>query len=325
MNPYHVLEVTFGADFAEIRASYRRLVRVHHPDRAPNAATRNASSERMVKINWAWHILGDAERRAAFDARFGLEQIETARRQQEALRAQMRGQAERAQKAHLGNVAQAQAAQAQAAQAQAARSQDQEPNRETLSPRQSAREQQFLAWQAAERARQERVKRAREEATRPVRARTTREEKQRQSKARARLRSEDKKRGSAPSARRQLVEAARLFAQESRAGDAIAICHDVLRVDARNVPARELLGDFYLQLGRQDRALPLWEQALALQPDNSSVRRKLNALRPHETQSYRPQPSIPRASAKHARGAQRLGAAPLSFWSRVRDAFKSGL
>ena len=310
MNPYHVLEVHFGADFAEIRASYRRLVRVHHPDRAPDAATRVASGERMVKINWAWHILSDSQRRAAFDARFRWEQIETARRQQDALRAQTRGQAERAQKAHSNNVAQAQAARPP------------ETNRETLSPQQRAREQQFLAWQAAERARQERVKRAREEATLPVR---TREEKQRQSKARARLRRmrrEDKKRGSAPSARRQLAEAARLFAQEARAGDAIALCHDVLRVDARNVPARELLGDFYLQLGRQDRALPLWEQALALQPDNSSVRRKLNALRPHEPQPYRPQPSIPRASSKRA---QWPSAAPVSFWGRVRDAFKSGL
>ena len=318
MNPYHVLEVSPGADFAEIRAAYRRLARIHHPDRAPDEAMRVAASERMVKINWAWHILGDSQRRSAFDARFELEQIENARRQQEALRASARGRAERAQKAHLGNVAQAQAAQAQAARAQ-------EPNRETPTPQQRAREQQFLAWQAAERARQERVKRAKEDAARPVRERTSREEKQRQNMARARLRRmrrEDKKRDSAPSARRQLAEAARLFAHEARAGDAIAMCHDVLRVDARNVPARELLGDFYLQLGRQDRALPLWEQALALQPDNSSVRRKLNALRPHETQSYRPQPSIPRATSKRA---QWPGAAPLGFWGRVRDAFKSGL
>ena len=321
MNPYHVLEVPSGASLAEIRVSYRRLVRLHHPDCAPDAATRSAASERMVKINWAWHILGDDARRAAFDARLRLEQIEAARRQQAALRAQARGQAARGQQAHLADVLKAQAARRQ------------QQNRETQqeatpapTPEQRELERQFLQWQASERARQERLARAQAE-MRPLLKRRTREDKKRETLARARLRRmrhEDKKRSAAPSARRQLAEAARLFAQEARASEAIAICHDVLRVDARNVPARELLGDFYLQLGRQDRALPLWEQALALQPDNSSVRRKLNSLRPHQSKPYHPHPRIPRATPGRTRFAPAQNAAPVGFWGRLRAVFRSG-
>ncbi|MGH2351546.1 MAG: DnaJ domain-containing protein [Chloroflexota bacterium] len=62
------LYVTLGlrpnASTAAIRAAYRRLARRHHPDvnHAPDAALR------MVDINAAYELLGDPEKRAAYDA-----------------------------------------------------------------------------------------------------------------------------------------------------------------------------------------------------------------------------------------------------------------
>lgn len=320
MNPYHVLGVPPHADSAALQAAYRKLVRLHHPDLAQDEVARRAASERMVTINWAWHILGDATRRAAFDAQLRAQQLEAARRQQESLRAQTQGQVVRGQQAHLNDILKAQALRRQQQNQQ--RVQQAAPQ----SAQYSAREQQFLEWQALERERQEREARTKMGVTRPVRKRLSREEKKRQAQARARLarmRREDRKRSANPSARRQLAEAARLFGQQGRASDAIAICHDVLRVDFRNVPARELLGDFYLRLGREDRALPLWEQALVLQPGNSSVRRKLNALRPHDPHAYEPRPS--RSAPLRERVAARPQQQNSGFWGRLLGAFRSGL
>lgn len=47
----------------EIRVSYRRLARQHHPD-----AKGDASAERMSQINEAWRVLSDPGRRAVYDA-----------------------------------------------------------------------------------------------------------------------------------------------------------------------------------------------------------------------------------------------------------------
>ena len=334
MNPYQILGVPSHADNAALRAAYRGLVRLHHPDLASDEAARQLASERMVNINWAWHIVSDANRRAAFDAQWHARQIEAARRQQEALRAQTQGQVVRGAQAHLNDVL----------QAQAQRRQQQNQQRASETAPENGREQQFLEWQALERARRERESNAKSGMTRAARQRLGREEKKRQALARARVarsRREDRARSSKPSARQQLAEAARLFGQEGRAGEAIAICHDVLRVDFRNVPARELLGDFYLRLGREDRALPLWEQALVLQPGNLSVRRKLHALRPHDPNSYEPRPSrsaplrsaSPRSASRSAvrptaaTSPERANSVPenASFWGRVREAFRSGL
>ena len=316
MNPYHVLGVAPDADLAALQAAYRKLVRLHHPDLARDDAARQIASERMVAINWAWHILSDGARRAAFEAQLRAQQIEAARRQQEAFRAQTQGQVVRNQQAHLNDVL----------KAQAQRREQQNQQRAQDSAPKNAREQQFLDWQTQERARLERETRARESMTRPVRNRLKREEKKRQALERAqlrRMRREDRTRSESPSARRRLAEAARLFGQEGRAGEAIAICHDVLRVDFRNVPARELLGDFYVRLGREDRALPLWEQALVLQPSNASVRLKLNSLQAqaHNHQSYHPRVS----RSAPPRQTQVSPPGPSSFWGRLCDAFRSGL
>ena len=61
---YAVLGVGVNADVDTIRKSYRRLARLHHPD----VAGRH-SEERMKRINLAWDVLSDAEKRAEYDLR----------------------------------------------------------------------------------------------------------------------------------------------------------------------------------------------------------------------------------------------------------------
>ncbi|HEV7665047.1 MAG TPA: J domain-containing protein [Chloroflexota bacterium] len=64
-DPYRVLQVAPNADLEVIRASYRRLARLYHPDRNP----RPEAAERMRAINAAYGVLSDARRRATYDAR----------------------------------------------------------------------------------------------------------------------------------------------------------------------------------------------------------------------------------------------------------------
>lgn len=59
---YAVLGVGRTADAGEIRAAYRRRARRHHPDLG-------GDEQRMMVLNKAWHILGNDDRRAAYDAR----------------------------------------------------------------------------------------------------------------------------------------------------------------------------------------------------------------------------------------------------------------
>ena len=61
IDPYHVLQVQRHAAPEVIRAAYRALAWRYHPDRG-------ATPEGMVLLNHAWSILGDAKRRAAYDA-----------------------------------------------------------------------------------------------------------------------------------------------------------------------------------------------------------------------------------------------------------------
>lgn len=66
-NPYDLLGVARDADETEIRSAFRRLAAQHHPDRNPGDPT---AQQRFADLNAAYQILGDPQKRAAFD-RFG--------------------------------------------------------------------------------------------------------------------------------------------------------------------------------------------------------------------------------------------------------------
>ena len=63
-DPYEVLGVTRGASAADIKGAYRKLAKKHHPDankHDPKAAAR------FAEINAAYEILGEDDKRKAFD------------------------------------------------------------------------------------------------------------------------------------------------------------------------------------------------------------------------------------------------------------------
>ncbi|CAN9132425.1 unnamed protein product [Alternaria alternata] len=63
---YVTLEVLPTALHDEIKASYRRLARLHHPDK--NIGCQHATAKtQLAQINAAWEILGDVEKRVEYD------------------------------------------------------------------------------------------------------------------------------------------------------------------------------------------------------------------------------------------------------------------
>jgi curved DNA-binding protein CbpA len=64
-DPYAVLRTGRMASRAEVARAYRSLAKQHHPDVSGGGA------EAMRKVNWAWHVLSDPARRAAWDAAHG--------------------------------------------------------------------------------------------------------------------------------------------------------------------------------------------------------------------------------------------------------------
>jgi len=63
-DPYAELGVSKGASADEIRKSFRKLAKQHHPDTNPD---NKASEERFKRITAAFDILGDEEKRKKFD------------------------------------------------------------------------------------------------------------------------------------------------------------------------------------------------------------------------------------------------------------------
>jgi curved DNA-binding protein CbpA len=63
VDPYKILQVDSEAEDEVIQAAYRRLARKYHPDLAasPDAANR------MAAINAAWELIGEPEKRKAYD------------------------------------------------------------------------------------------------------------------------------------------------------------------------------------------------------------------------------------------------------------------
>jgi DnaJ-class molecular chaperone len=61
---YGLLGVSKSADADEIKKAYRKLARKHHPDVNPGDPE---AEERFKEIAEAYHVIGDPERRAAYD------------------------------------------------------------------------------------------------------------------------------------------------------------------------------------------------------------------------------------------------------------------
>jgi len=64
MTLYQALGVSAESDEREVRRAYRAAVRRWHPDRDTSAA----ATARFLVAQQAWHVLGDPDRRAAYDA-----------------------------------------------------------------------------------------------------------------------------------------------------------------------------------------------------------------------------------------------------------------
>jgi curved DNA-binding protein CbpA len=61
-NYYAILEVSTDASLEEIKQSYRRLARLHHPD------INKHTNDRWIKqLNEAYAVVGDPARRTAYD------------------------------------------------------------------------------------------------------------------------------------------------------------------------------------------------------------------------------------------------------------------
>ncbi|HTL70024.1 MAG TPA: J domain-containing protein, partial [Candidatus Eisenbacteria bacterium] len=60
-SPYEVLGLRSGASPKEIQKSYRRLAKLWHPDRFPDAARRKEAEEKMRALNEAYRTLSSGE------------------------------------------------------------------------------------------------------------------------------------------------------------------------------------------------------------------------------------------------------------------------
>jgi DnaJ-class molecular chaperone len=63
-DPYEVLGVARGASAAEIKSAFRKLAKKHHPDANKNDSK---AASRFSELNAAYEIVGDPEKRKAFD------------------------------------------------------------------------------------------------------------------------------------------------------------------------------------------------------------------------------------------------------------------
>jgi len=83
-NYYDLLEVSPSATLAEIKRSYHRLARLHHPD-----LNKEALDIHIKRLNLAYQTLRDPHKRAAYDEQLAGEQRQAALRLQTKRAAEM--------------------------------------------------------------------------------------------------------------------------------------------------------------------------------------------------------------------------------------------
>jgi DnaJ-class molecular chaperone len=67
-DPYQVLGLAPTASEVDIKKAYRKLAKIHHPDRAAHDEKAQAQAkEQFAKINTAYEIVGDEKKRTQFD------------------------------------------------------------------------------------------------------------------------------------------------------------------------------------------------------------------------------------------------------------------
>jgi DnaJ family protein C protein 3 len=65
---YKVLGLTRDADELQIKSAYRKMVKLHHPDKAhKQGITKEDAEKKMAQINEAYEVLSDPELKERFD------------------------------------------------------------------------------------------------------------------------------------------------------------------------------------------------------------------------------------------------------------------
>lgn len=65
---YKVLGLSRDADELQIKAAYRRMVKLHHPDKAhKQGISKEDAEKKMASVNEAYEVLSDPELKARFD------------------------------------------------------------------------------------------------------------------------------------------------------------------------------------------------------------------------------------------------------------------
>ncbi len=65
---YKVLGLTRDADELQIKSAYRKMVKIHHPDKAhKQGITKEEAQKKMALVNEAYEVLSDPELKERFD------------------------------------------------------------------------------------------------------------------------------------------------------------------------------------------------------------------------------------------------------------------
>ena len=65
---YKVLGLTRDADELQIKSAYRKMVRIHHPDKAhKQGITKEDAEKKMASVNEAYEVLSDPELKQRYD------------------------------------------------------------------------------------------------------------------------------------------------------------------------------------------------------------------------------------------------------------------